>query len=103
MGSETPEPTSDVCFEVGKLLIAEQGELSDSPRKLPGGRCGKGPAQLVLWRSYHLCAVRGTQALEESIAKAGNRDSVSPPECHRAQPCMLYNMQAGLGRHPGAP
>ncbi|XP_010829319.1 PREDICTED: ran-specific GTPase-activating protein-like [Bison bison bison] len=64
-----------------------------------------GPKEVAL-RSYHLCAVRGTQGLEESIAKAGNCDSVSPTRNvtglsrinHYITPMMELKPNAGSDR-----
>lgn len=78
VGNETPTPTSGVCLEVRKkLTVSEPTALSCFP-KLPGGHRGKGRRSWFSARSYHLCAVSGTAGLEESVAKAGNRDSFGP-------------------------
>lgn len=81
MGSETPTPTSGVCFEIGekkKNWFLSRGNFPDSPSKLAGRHRGKGRRSWLSGRVNHLCAVSGTKGLEESTAQPGNRGGLSP-------------------------
>lgn len=71
-------PPACVSKSEKNLWFLSQGSLPLTPSKLPGGHRGKGRRSWFSARSYHLCAVSGTVGLEESVAKAGNRDSFGP-------------------------